>query len=243
MEMRDGMMWAYFNGYSLFPLKHDSKRPAVDWGEYIHRVPTYEEYKRWADAGLFSTGYGIVTGAISGVSVLDVDIPEGGLNSLGEKDINILDILTWKVNTPNGLHFYFSYNKGAKQGVARLGKGVDIRNDGGFVVGPGSTVQGKKYDWAAEFGPEEVDLSNVPGWLLQGEGRRIDKTLSEFSEPIRNGERNSKLSSLAGALFAKQMPEGVVKGVLEYINLNYTDTPIDDKELGSILASIRRYHV
>jgi hypothetical protein len=85
-----------------------------------------------------------------------------------------------------------------------FGEGVDIRNDGGFVVGPGELVT--------------------------------------FGEVIRNGERNKKLASLAGTLYSKEFPNGVVLGVLEYVNQNYTDTPIEREELENIVRSIARYH-
>lgn len=238
--MREEMVWAYRQGFSLIPLRPDSKKPAVDWGTYIHRIPTAEEYRSWAEKGLFKTGYGIVTGKVSGITVLDVDIRSGGLESLQEHDVSILDEYTWLVDTPNGRHLYYKYSPRAKQGQAIFGEGVDIRNDGGFVVGPGSRVGDKEYTWAMEHSPQEVQLSDPPEWLLQGPGRRVDKELVRFNEPIREGGRNKKLASLCGTLLAKEFPLGVVRGVMEYVNENYVEPPVDRKELETIMSHVKK---
>lgn len=241
--MRDDMMQMYFKGYSLIPLQYNSKKPHINWRPYIDRVPSYDEYKRWADAGLFATGYGIVTGKVSGISVLDVDIKSGGLDSLAEHDVSILDEYTWVVDTPNGRHYYYQYDARAKQGQARFGKGVDIRNDGGFVVGPGSRVGDQEYKWAYEMNPTHLEKpSPAPEWLLQATGNRVDKELVTFEDIIRDGQRNKMLSSLAGKLYAARLPSGVVYGAMEYINRNYTETPVEEDELQYIWKSIGRYH-
>lgn len=249
--MREQMMEMYFKNYSLIPLKRNSKKPAVSWEPYISRVPTYDEYKEWADAGLFATGYGIVTGRISGISVLDVDFKSGGMESLAEKDIHIEDIFTWTVDTPNGRHYYFQYDKAARQGVDRIGAGIDIRNDGGFVVGPGSQVgEGKIYKWAHEFGPQDVELAPAPKWLLEAPGNRIDKPLTDFSTIVKSGERNNMLASLGGYivkdLSRKRVPFDVaitcVRGTLREVNAIHMETPLEDKEVDSIVRSVSRYY-
>lgn len=248
--MREQMMDMYFRNYSLIPLKDNSKKPAIPWEPYIHRVPTYDEYNKWAKAGLFKTGYGVVTGSVSGISVLDVDFKHGGMESLAEKDIHIEDIITWTVDTPNGRHYYFEYDKRAKQGANRLGAGVDIRNDGGFVVGPGSTVEGNVYSWAHEFDPKNCSLAKAPSWLLQGPGNRIEKHLTDFSTRIRNGERNNKLASLGGTIIKtlsiKKVPFDLAKSctyaTLQYVNEHHMDSPLDDGEVQSIVKSVSRYY-
>ena len=59
-------------GWSVIPVKAFAKRPIVRWEAFQNRLPTREEvegwFRRWPDANL-----GIVTGAISGLVVLDVD--------------------------------------------------------------------------------------------------------------------------------------------------------------------------
>jgi hypothetical protein len=240
-QLAKNMRWAYLKGYALIPLKDNEKIPATWWKPYIDRKPTDEEYKKWKEQGLFSTGYGIVTGKVSGISVLDIDMPKG-MDNLAKHDLNVLDLYTWQVDTPNGRHYYFKYDELAKQGQAVFGDGVDIRNDGGFVVGPGSMVDSNFYLWAFDYGPNDVILSLMPEWMKKGSGNRVDKDLVTFEGIIRNGERNKKLASLAGTLFNKEFPSGVVRGVLEYINQNYTDTPVDKVELDNIVRSIARYH-
>ena len=56
---------------------------------------------------------------------------------------------TRQVRTPSGgVHLYYKPPPGVflKNSVGRLGPGVDIRAIGGYVVGPGSVVDGRRYE-------------------------------------------------------------------------------------------------
>ena len=59
-------------GWSIIPIKPEGKRPAIKWREYQERQPTYEEveqwWTQWPDHDI-----AIITGAISGVVVVDCD--------------------------------------------------------------------------------------------------------------------------------------------------------------------------
>ena len=72
-------------GYSVIPLRVGDKRPAISWSEYQKRKPTEDEVKgwwaQWPDANI-----ALVTGAVSGLWVLDVDVKGGakGGESLAE---------------------------------------------------------------------------------------------------------------------------------------------------------------
>ncbi len=63
--------------FSVIPLRpHDKKPMLPSWAEYQRRLPSEEEvdlwWTQWPDANI-----GIVTGAISGLVVVDVDGAEG----------------------------------------------------------------------------------------------------------------------------------------------------------------------
>src|SRR5438034_4452603 len=64
-------------GWSIIPIRPGDKRPLVRWEEFQHRHPSEAEagawFYRWREAGI-----GIVTGAISGLVVIDVDVRHGG---------------------------------------------------------------------------------------------------------------------------------------------------------------------
>lgn len=133
------------------------KHPSVSWatlvpGEQIEGSP--------------GSGRGLVTGAKSGVFVLDVDVHKAdgfeALAKLGPVPP------TYTVETPTGgKHHYFLHpGRHVRTSGGALAPGLDIRGDGGFVVGPGSRhANGGLY--------RVVDSSPVapaPDWLLAWPG-------------------------------------------------------------------------
>jgi putative DNA primase/helicase len=106
---------------------------------------------------------GILTGAPSGLLVLDVDPDNGG-------DATLDDLVaehgplptTYTVRTGSGgTHYYFT---GADIGnsAGRLGKGLDIRGEGGQVVAPPS-VSGK----GAYSVEVDAPVAPMPAWMLE----------------------------------------------------------------------------
>lgn len=233
--MRQDMIAAYKRGWGLIPLRADSKLPNLPKGHpFLGRKATREEYAQF-DFG----NYGIVCGAVSGITVLDLDLPEG-LDNLNEREISMLDTMTPYAETPNGRHYFFKYNPAVKTGVAVLGKGVDIRNDGSYIVGPGSSVEGLTYQWKAT--PEEVEYEETPAWMVKGKDNRITSEPITFEERIQNGERNNRLASLAGTLFYKGFPRPVVESVVQSINREWCVSPLPEDEVSRTVESVRRYH-
>ncbi len=126
-------------GFSVIPLGRNSKRPAIEWEPFQRRRPTLEELDAWFTNG--DANIGIVTGAISGLVVLDIDGPEGEASMRG------LEVpLTKEVRTPRGRHLYFEHPGNTKVPTA-VGflPHVDVRGDGGYVVAPPSIVNGTTY--------------------------------------------------------------------------------------------------
>ncbi len=109
---------------------------------------------------------GIVTGKVSGITVIDIDV---GPNKMGAETWSGLIEEHGEPNTlmaktgGGGLHIYFKYNSALRTGSNRLGKGVDVRSDGGYVVAPPSKHRsGGLYAW---LGDEPLD--DLPKHLLQ----------------------------------------------------------------------------
>lgn len=97
---------------------------------------------------------GLKTGAIAGFMVVDADIykmtKDSNFLSTFEEEINN-HFDTFCVKTPRGgYHYYFKYDSDVKQTQSKereniISEGVDIRNDGGYVVFPPSEINGKAY--------------------------------------------------------------------------------------------------
>lgn len=98
----------------------------------------------------------IRTGAASGLVVIDVDPANGGLEALDELVRRGLCPPTRYVHTGSGgCHLYYRHpgpHVRVPCSAGRLGPGIDIRADGGYVAAPPSIHPRtrKPYVWAAE---------------------------------------------------------------------------------------------
>jgi len=104
---------------------------------------------------------GIVTGEKSGITVIDVDIGDGklGAESWAEaiKDHGEPQTLVAQTGS-GGMHLVFQYNSSLKTASNVLGKGIDCRNDGGYIVAsPSRHRSGGNYAWL-NFGTQPCAL-------------------------------------------------------------------------------------
>lgn len=111
---------------------------------------------------------GIPTGERSNVWVLDLDIKA---NANGHEWLATMEDIhgelpySARVQTANGgTHIFFRHVEGVRN-RGKLGAGVDVRGEGGFVIAGGSTMQdGRAYHWLDDTGP--ADVTDAPQWLL-----------------------------------------------------------------------------
>lgn len=127
-------------GFRVFPVIAGSKRPAVEGWQGEATANGVEIFEKWSDRA--GSNFGIVCGEFV---VIDADAHKGGLESLAE-----LGALprTFTVRTAGGgLHLFFRSPEGARfaNSVEKLAPGLDVRGAGGYVVGPGSVIEGRVY--------------------------------------------------------------------------------------------------
>jgi Bifunctional DNA primase/polymerase, N-terminal len=137
------------SGFHIFPLMPNSKRPAIrDWPERASTDPDYA-------AGWWSDGVDYNIGIHTrGMCVIDLDPKHGGPENWAalvqqRKMLGDDTPSTLQVRTPSGgFHLYFWLPPGVEvpNSVHKLGKGIDVRGRNGYVVGPGSTIDGKTYE-------------------------------------------------------------------------------------------------
>ncbi|MEV6680841.1 bifunctional DNA primase/polymerase [Streptomyces erythrochromogenes] len=166
-------------GWHVFPLVQGSKRPAVRSWETRATTDPARLTRCWS-AGAYNLG--IATGP-SRLVVVDLDVPKGeedrppagtpagvtdGADTLGllaEEHGERYPSDTYTVRSGSGgLHLYFMAPAGAalRNTAGKLGWKIDTRANGGYVVGAGSTVEGRPYRVVHEASP-----APLPSWLAK----------------------------------------------------------------------------
>ena len=169
-----------------------------------------EWWRGWPDANI-----GLATGAVSGISIVDIDGP-GGFQSIKQAGHELPDTLgVVSGRKEGGEHRYFRYPgfeiPGEQRGIGILPK-VDFISNKRLVVAPPSLHQsGKKYDWL----DADLEVLSLPEWMIETlkakaeSGSRSSK-LPDPSQPIPEGMRREVYLSLtrkwrAGGLSGVQL--------------------------------------
>lgn len=169
-------------GWFVFPVTISPKKlpfANFEWKEQssnsIEQIEMWEkEFKQcnWAvDCGK------------SGLAVIDVDTKKG---KNGPKSLIELELMygklpeTYIVSTPSGgLHYYFLGS--CKSGQNDLGSGLDTRSTGGYVLIPGSEINGKAYK--AENTRVPFTLPKIISDLVQPKIRETKQSNIELDLP------------------------------------------------------------
>lgn len=165
-------------------LRDNSKNPE-GYARFASNTPISSFESKSAKNG---KNKGIVTGYRNNITVVDLDFYTKGdkiydphsctfIKEFGSDYVNRFD--TYTVMTPNGgHHLYFKYDPDIKQ-YQGGNERVDIRNDGGYIVAPYSTIDSKMYEPIRDVEIKEIP-SDLREWLLN----MMKKT--DRSEKVRN---------------------------------------------------------
>lgn len=136
------------------PLRENDKRPLyTEWlflkDRRLSEAELTNAYKRTPNANI-----AIITGKLSNLTVVDVDILKSGsleeIQTSREEAERLLADLpqTFTVRTPGGgYHLYYGYDAAVpNMSNKRIHPQIDLRSEGGYVVAPPSVIDGKKYE-------------------------------------------------------------------------------------------------
>lgn len=154
-------------GWSVIPVRERAKRPAVAWKAFQEKYASEDTVQNWFRDHP-DRNVAIVTGALSGLVVLDVDPRHGGNESLQEleRQHECLPKTVESITGGGGRHVYFAHPGGEVRNRANIESGIDLRGDGGCIVAPPSIhPSGKPYRWKQGHAPGDIELARLPDWL------------------------------------------------------------------------------
>lgn len=183
-------------GFSVFPLRVNDKRPAIENWQNLATTDLSQIDKWWTDSP--QANIGVTTGPLL---VVDVDPRNGGSESLAALLLTEEFTKTATSRTQGGgAHIIYALPEHTvvRGGANKLGKGVDIKSFGGYIVAPGSAIDGRPYAWANDF-----DIAIAPEWLV---ARCKAPRARDANAGVRIMEEDQAGIELAQAWLAKHAP-------------------------------------
>lgn len=233
------------HGLAVIPVQPRGKTPLTSHGcKDASTIPETINawWARWPDANI-----GIATGAISGIWVLDIDGDDGesSLRRLEEQN-SPLPTTVEVISGGKGRHLYFRYpallriNNSAR----KLGAGLDVRGDGGYIVAPPSVhPSGALYMRSVD---SEKFIAEAPDWLLklvtertQGTAARLpEEWMQMIDNNIGEGRRNDSIARIAGLLFACGLDPYLTLALCMAVNDSRCQPPLPEAEVIKTVNSI-----
>ena len=232
-------------GYLVLPVARGDKRPLSDRGvsDATDDAATIEKwYQQWPDMNIGVAGSDQLV-------MIDID------GAIGEQ--SLFDLcppakmpITPTVRTPNdGKHHYFNAAGQTFRNTVGVRPGIDVRSARSYCVAPPSSLgEGREYLW--EIDPDEAELAPIPEWLATVlVGSKCDAIA--ISSPgklapgavIPEGERDSRLTQIAGGLRRNGASVQAIIDHLTEVNITRCHPPLDEEQVMKIAGSVGAYPV
>ncbi|MDG4649463.1 bifunctional DNA primase/polymerase [Roseibacterium sp. SDUM158017] len=133
--------------FRIFPVGPNKAPLISDWRQKATRDT--HTIAQWKANG--AAAWGIPCGADNGLFVIDLDVDKSSGEAVGEASLKALPryarlLEKANVNTPSGgRHIYCRHFDGARNTTSKIGRKIDTRGEGGYVVAPGSITEGGAY--------------------------------------------------------------------------------------------------
>ena len=224
--------------------QNPGKHPAIKgWQKAATTDP--DQITRWWEQNS-EYNPAILTGG--SLAVVDVDGEEGrdSLRRLEAEHGSLpLTRVVLSGRKDGGEHFYYHTNpdEEVKNSAGKLGKHLDTRGIGGYVIGPGARhSSGAFYEWKEGCSPADCRQARLPEWI----GRELkDKQTPEISfenlesgNVIAQGCRNDTLNKLGFKLRLAGKTMREIEKTLLQKNKECCVPPLSDSEVLGIVDSI-----
>jgi len=172
----------------------------------------------------------------------DIDPRNGGSDTWSQlcKELGISAAPdTWMSMTGGGgVHYLYRAPEGFTTTTDSLGKGVDVKWHGYFILPPSTHLSGNTYEWALGQSPFDMaDAAPLPEPLRRrltappADDDRIpqdEPVAALWTRPCPEGQRNKTLTRLLGWLQSDGVPAIHAEGILEAWNTAMCQPPLED---------------
>jgi hypothetical protein len=231
--------------WPVFPLRERSKVPATPHGFQDATRDEAKIRRWWSDLPCANIG------TPTGLSfwALDEDPRHGGDATLETlvADNRPLPNTVQQITGGDGRHYLWEMPDQQTIGCTKLGPGLDVKGLGGYIVIAPSVHpdSGKTYIWDGADPLAKQRILPAPTWLLglisTGKSQYEKKAAADEEGQWPEGERNTRLASLAGKLRYTGLEVETITAALLAENRRRCAPPLDETEVRKIAASISRY--
>lgn len=233
-------------GWRLFPVEPGGKLPLLK-GWPSAATDDLTRLEAWSQMNL-GCNWGVATGEASGLVVIDIDGDKGreSLLDLERQGLSLpatLAVITGRAD--GGEHRYYRMPDGIhirNDQTGKIGKHIDVRATGGFVVCPPSVhATGSHYHFIDASAP----TADLPAWIVERLRVRppIPINAAQTSpQSVQKGKRTNMLVSLAGTMHKRGMSPEAIEAALLAENAAKCDPPLRKAKVVSIAHDIpKRY--
>lgn len=244
-------------GFNVVPAKN--KRPLVDWKFYQDRMVPLEQVQDWFSNVPENGQIALITGRISGVSVVDIDTHKEGCPSKGGAACNCkpehpeallrgLGLTLSSITGSGGRHAFFKYESRLSNSVKLVHPQLDIRSDGGIIILPPSIHHASKraYVWDDLVPWNQENLKTLAEFPPELMNTLTDRPTTDWHRIVsgsREGSRNMNAAKLAGLLLNAFREANAVNEVWELLRLwnrERNKPPLPESELRRTFESIAK---
>lgn len=222
------------NNVKVFPLSYNSKSEQILSSWKNEATTDVNQIRKWFE----NTNCNLAIRTGNGLAVIDVDVKnsEEGKKLILEKLKEFPN--TFTVQTPSGgYHFYYRVDRLVKCRV-RVHEEIDIRGENGYVVGPGSCINGKFYEIKNNV-PIAQATESVYSFMegyVQTKQRKIISS-GQYLE----GQRNDYLFRMACSLQSKGLDDDAICSAISIENEKKCYPPLKQSEIERLCKSSMRY--
>jgi hypothetical protein len=200
----------------------------------------------WRDK---NANIGLPGGQLNNLFIVDVDNYHQGDETLAtlEKIYGPLpQTLRAESGSGSGSHIFFNHIPNLSNKVGELGKGLDTRTQGGYVIiSPSFHKSGHYYRWL-----NDEQIVDAPQWLIDlaklspnlvcGDGLlRQSGYWARIAQGVREGERHIMILKLSGLLLGVRRIEPILAlALVRAFNAQYCKPPLSDDAVGERFSRV-----